>query len=207
MHDDGRQLEIVGDVPETPDGAPSWEPWASPLVFTRERGKPTVSFPLPLSYRSGRGIEWGYSGSGPSQLALEMAAMVFPLRGSLMQPFGRGKYRVSRLAWQAHYAIHDQITSRIPANAWYIGQRDFRRWSLIWALQENEPAQDPAHTHDALRAQMVRTLLTDGVRFRCPYCGTAWRVRDTHDNLDARLACQVAEHCLAESCATPCIVI
>lgn len=79
--------------------------------------EPTKDLPMRLDLwnHSPTGLEWGYGGSGPAQLALALASHVL----------GRGKDNDAR-AVGVHQAVKFSLVSRLPRDGWILYEEDVR---------------------------------------------------------------------------------
>lgn len=78
----------------------------------RHLGDPLVTIPQRFVYHSPSGFEWGYGGSGPSDLALNVLALfVDPPE-----------------AWRLHHAFKDEFIATMPREGGVLGAREVRDW-------------------------------------------------------------------------------
>jgi hypothetical protein len=78
------------------------------------------------------GFNWGYGGSGPAELALNIAALIFPAGcdGSVSERLFRG--RCSLIAWKVHQALKAQFLIDIPPSGGTLLGKDVDAWVAIW---------------------------------------------------------------------------
>jgi hypothetical protein len=73
--------------------------WNEDVVLERNRkGKPITNVPRRIIYHSPDGYEWGYGGSGPSDLALNILSL----------------YVGGHKAWQLHQAFKWAFLAKMP---------------------------------------------------------------------------------------------
>ncbi len=88
-----------------------------PVRLWREDGKPMCDISTPIRHHSPDGIEWGYGGSGPADLALNI------LDWFILLPSGDEGYRpvvlwdgnrTSVLAERLHQRFKTEVIAKIP---------------------------------------------------------------------------------------------
>ena len=84
----------------------------------RVNGEPSADVPHKLVYHSPTGFEWGYGGSGPADLALNILASFLPLRQ----------------AWALHQPFKWRFIATMPREGGTIKGDDIRQF-----LKENAP--------------------------------------------------------------------
>lgn len=90
------------------------------MVYVREHG---MIHPLHHVVLQSSGLEWGYSGAGPGDLALSLLADALDLddTGAL-----DGELR------QAHQAFKRQVVARLPHQGWSISREVVLEWLRRW---------------------------------------------------------------------------
>lgn len=95
------------------------------------------------------GYEWGYSGSGPADLALNILARFLPVGADGQHPERCWSGIVSRGAWEMHQEFEQDIVSRLPRPGGDISANFIRIWiaGRLPALKrkwrgQQEPAVD-----------------------------------------------------------------
>jgi len=91
------------------------------LVIRRGAGgKPQANIPFRYTHHSPDGVEFGYQGSGPADLALNVAVFYAALLGYRPQPQGESAARlwdgqhVHPVAWNAYQDIKREIVAKLP---------------------------------------------------------------------------------------------
>lgn len=137
MHDDDEPLEILWD-----HGAPSPRPDGGggglpDIVCSRHPaggprgGRAHVSIPRPLVHHSPDGYEWGYGGSGPADLALNILHLFLPpdCDAEDAVPLWRG--RCSSMAWRWHQDFKRQYVAALPPEGGVIYAREIVAWIRV----------------------------------------------------------------------------
>lgn len=83
------------------------------LILERRDGEAWTNVPQALVDHSPSGFEWGYGGSGPADLALNVMALFYPLAPG---DEGVKLYRRDRCSWQA-WQLHQEFKWRFIASA------------------------------------------------------------------------------------------
>ena len=84
-------------------------------------GEALVDIPQVYVYHSPDGFEWGYGGSGPSDLALNILALFVP----------------PPEAWRLHHYYKDAVIARVPAEGCTIEPGSVREWvAAFWAHEK-----------------------------------------------------------------------
>lgn len=89
------------------------------IVLRREGGKKYVNVPHTIVKHSPTGLEWGYSGSGPADLALNILAMI------------QGK----EFAFEHYQAFKEVFVAGIPTDGGIIKRTDIDNW-IAGKIQE-----------------------------------------------------------------------
>lgn len=105
--------EALGeDADDQELGGPGF--WEAGLVCKRHAGfKVTINIPQVVVWHSPTGMEWGYNGSGPADLALNVMHIMLPPRGHEDAKEFHG-VRVSDEAVRLHQHFKADIISRLP---------------------------------------------------------------------------------------------
>jgi hypothetical protein len=74
-----------------------------------------------IVYHSPTGFEWGYNGSGPSELALNLAELVVQ-KAELVTPSG---VHCTELAWHTKHSVKELLVSLVPEEGGFIP------WKLV----------------------------------------------------------------------------
>lgn len=99
------------------------------VLFRDEAGEPQTNVPRTVIHHSPTGFNWGYAGSGPADLALNILNAVFPPtcgdKGAL--PCYRGI--CSAVAWDLHQDFKRAfLSASIPVEGGVIKSADVRAW-------------------------------------------------------------------------------
>jgi hypothetical protein len=86
------------------------------VTVVKQEGPTTAPLPLRLNWKniSPGGFEWGYHGSGPSQLALAIL----------------GEVTSKNRALQEYYEFKVQVVGQLPFQGWALHEVDIRKWLL-----------------------------------------------------------------------------
>lgn len=98
-------------------------------VFTIDGGEPRTNVPRVAIKHSPTGFAWGYAGSGPADLALNLLCMVVPVGNKY------GKYKipntghlVSRAADYLYQRFKDKFIATLPAEGGKLEKRAVKQW-------------------------------------------------------------------------------
>lgn len=80
------------------------------------------------------GHEWGYGGSGPSDLALDILNWFYPPGRSKEKQVLCFDGQSSRLAWDLHQEFKQEFITQIPREGGVIKTDDIRQWLTIHPL-------------------------------------------------------------------------
>jgi hypothetical protein len=98
------------------------------VILERHGDAAWTNVPQVLVDHSPSGFEWGYGGSGPADLALNLMALFYPLKPG---DEGVRLYRGARCSWEA-WQLHQQFKWRFIASAPRAGGRlplrEIRAW-------------------------------------------------------------------------------
>lgn len=103
------------------------EPIEKGVILQRRRNPETLleevatNVPQDIVYHSPTGFEWGYGGSGPADLALNLAEIVVQ-KAELVSPLG---LRCTELAWDVHQHVKELLIMNLPQAGAYIP------WKLV----------------------------------------------------------------------------
>lgn len=87
-------------------------PFKGKLSFVRSGTEPLCNVPWILSFHSPDGFEWGYGGSGPADLALNILAM----------------FVSEQTAWDLHHDFKWDVVSCIPYQGGYFSSDFVVAW-------------------------------------------------------------------------------
>ncbi len=105
-------------------------------VMTGETGGVHVH-PLPhVELHSPTGMEWGYPGSGPADLALSILADFFGEEPAAVRAAGRTWHAEPSLAWLLHQTFKAEVVGHLTGSAWRLTGWDVQQW-----LDHSEHAQ------------------------------------------------------------------
>lgn len=115
-------LPVAYDVKAIHLRRESWRQEDQVGPWPESGGEARVDIPQTYVYHSPDGFEWGYGGSGPSDLALNILALFVP----------------PPEAWRLHQRYKDAVIARVPAEGCTIEPESVREWvEAAWA-QEKE---------------------------------------------------------------------
>jgi len=104
-----------------------------------------VSIPQAHKHHSPTGYEWGYLGSGPADLALNILALFLPLdrapARSTPEKLWDGT-KVSLRAFQLHQYFKRDMIATIPHDGGVLAQRDIVNWLAGYGVHPEEIAFD-----------------------------------------------------------------
>lgn len=86
------------------------KPLEKGVILERVEGYVATNVPWNIKYHSPTGFEWGYAGSGPADLALNLAELVVE-KAELKTTQG---LHCSNLAWQAKQTVKELIVMNVP---------------------------------------------------------------------------------------------
>ena len=105
LTDEEKQKEVEEKMPEIEyDGGD--------IICRRERGKPVVNIPQKIKHHSPAGFEWGYGGSGPADLALNILALFI------------GKQH----AFDLHQQFKNEFIANMPRSGGIIIKEEILTW-------------------------------------------------------------------------------
>ncbi len=97
------------------------------LVCKRIDGKLACNIPIEIHHHA-EGVEIGYSGSGPADLALNVLNMIFPVEpGVETTPIFNGKV-CSRMAWNLHQGFKWKYIAGMDENGGRVTIEDIYQW-------------------------------------------------------------------------------
>ena len=121
--------------------------------------------PKRRAHHSPTGYEWGYGGSGPADLALNILAAVLPRR----DPDDRDRVRlddrswVSERVWNLHQHFKWELIARLPREGFTLSRQDVHAWINASHAGERAALCQQIIAREAKRAQ---TDTTTGTRHR-----------------------------------------
>lgn len=116
-----------------PRPSPTWHP-SMGLKCWRDRapaghlGDAHTNVPRVAVHHSPTGQEWGYSGSGPADLALDICAHAYPLGCDGEEGVRLYRGSCSCTAYDLHELLKTDIISRIPRDGGEVSGRELCRW-------------------------------------------------------------------------------
>lgn len=84
------------------------------ILRRRDDGTPATNVPHLVTQHSPTGYEWGYAGSGPADLALNMLEVMIRRLELHTEPVPCWRGECSGLAWQLHQAFKEHFIVRVP---------------------------------------------------------------------------------------------
>lgn len=93
-----------------------------------EGGRVKVSIPQFVVHHSPAGFEWGYEGSGPADLALNILHMHCPPGADGKQPVKLYRGWTSQVAWDLHQKFKREFVAKMPDAGGVILGADVRAW-------------------------------------------------------------------------------
>ncbi len=85
------------------------------VVLKRNKNGEAISnVPRTVVHHSPTGYEWGYEGSGPADLALNILNQAVPPRSDGLDPVKCFQGEVSVTAWLLHHDFKAEVLARIP---------------------------------------------------------------------------------------------
>lgn len=80
-------------------------------------------------HHSPTGFEWGYMGSGPADLALNILAAALPgAMGTDGVQLNDRRTRVNRRAFELHQSFKRDVVGRMPSAGFRLSRADVERW-------------------------------------------------------------------------------
>jgi hypothetical protein len=101
------------------------------VIMTTDNGEIWVNLPLYLDEvnHSPTGFEWGYLGSGPSQLAYAILRSLYEIM------FGYDKEEAKQKALSGYQSFKEYAIAKIKTDEWTITSDDVRIW---WVRKKEE---------------------------------------------------------------------
>lgn len=107
------------------------------IIWYRDNSGLRTNVKRTVIHHSPDGFEIGYSGSGPADLALNIAAVLFPLQNEEDKvPCHYGE--VSRKAWAVHQELKFELLSACGGNKGIIGGGSINRWQTMAELKHRK---------------------------------------------------------------------
>jgi len=91
-------------------------------------GTATCSVPHRHRHHSPESVDFGYEGSAPADLALNILAAAMPLEPGDNDVRLADDSRVSKAAWDLHEAFTRDIVARVPYDGGVISSQAIRNW-------------------------------------------------------------------------------
>lgn len=110
-------------------------------LWRNEKGEALASVPQAVIHHSPDGFEWGYHGSGPADLALNILHAFLPpgreinwnsenekewMRDDAPERVYRGM--CSRLAWKLHQQYKQEVIANLPHDGGVLLAKDIEAW-------------------------------------------------------------------------------
>jgi hypothetical protein len=123
------------EAPQAEDGfTPNAPPTKEDFRFWREEGEAKTNVPWRAKEHSPTGFEWGYEGSGPSDLALNLLEEVLlglHHKGARTECFA-GSCFVA--AWLAHWDFRRQFIATLPRAGGALSREAVEVWLAGWLI-------------------------------------------------------------------------
>lgn len=94
----------------------------------REDGKPMCSIDCPIRHHSPDGIEWGYAGSGPADLAINILHHFIVVPESMLTVMMWDGSFISNLTERLHQRFKRDVISRVPESGCSFPEAYLRGW-------------------------------------------------------------------------------
>lgn len=107
-------------------------PWNGDVRLERINGVIHTNLPEVIRHHSPTGIEWGYMGSGPADLALSILATFLPVESKDDSQVVWSGQRVSDEAWYFHQAFKTQFIAVLPPHGGVITGVTIRTWIELY---------------------------------------------------------------------------
>jgi len=134
------------------DALPAWNPNGGGLTCRRIRSHALVNVPCGIVHHSPDGPEWGYQGSGPAELALNICHAVWPARCD-GQPASRlWAGSTSFIAWAVHQSLKRKWIAALPYEGGEVHGRPLRLWMLEASCRVAADSRDPRFVRAGLLA-------------------------------------------------------
>ena len=123
-------FEHYDGYPELLNGAGLMLPgkFAGDVICQRVKGYPLTNVPRKIIYYSVNGHEWGYSGQGPHDLALDILHFYLPPNSRKEGNIIRGKIKVNRVAWEFSYQFCLDLVAPLPQGGGTIPKSQILAW-------------------------------------------------------------------------------
>jgi hypothetical protein len=112
---------------------------AGPVVFTIDDEGNRRRLEHRVRYHSPDGFEWGYGGSGPAELALNILVDALGNEATCERCKGSGRrrgnvcpecrgFRIAEMVWRAHQALKWHFIAGLPDHRWSLERVDIVEW-------------------------------------------------------------------------------
>ena len=89
------------------------------------------------------GFDWGFGGSGPADLALNVLALFLPLTPEATSVALRDGSSVSEAAWALHHAFKYDLIATLPRSGGHITAKTIRAWISAHPVVGADPLFSP----------------------------------------------------------------
>lgn len=108
---------------------------AGAWTFRRDGAElPMTNVPRTIVHHSPVGFEWGYCGSGPADLALNLAHRY--LRTPARHSVKLFKGRCSEVTWECHQALKMYFVAGLPKHGGSIKRQTVLDWLVDWCRKQ-----------------------------------------------------------------------
>ncbi len=94
------------------------------------------------------GVDWGYGGSGPADLALNVLALFLPLASDAIGVALRDGSSVSEAAWALHHQCKYDLIATLPRSGGHITAETIRTWITTHPIFPADPVLSPLEQRD-----------------------------------------------------------
>ena len=111
-------------------------------------GTAISSIPQRHVHYSPTGFDWGFGGSGPADLALNMLALFLPLAPEATGVVLRDGSFVSEAAWALHHECKYDLIATLPRSGGHITAETIRTWITTHPIFPADPLLSPLEQRD-----------------------------------------------------------
>ncbi|MDF3016691.1 MAG: hypothetical protein K0R44_1916, partial [Thermomicrobiales bacterium] len=106
-------------------------------------GTARSSIPQRHVHYAPKGFDWGFGGSGPADLALNVLALFLPLAVEATGVALRDGSSVSEAAWALHQAFKYDLIATLPRAGGHISTKTIRAWITAHPVVGADPLFSP----------------------------------------------------------------